>query len=77
MAYEVVDLVKPDPIKENVLSEVEGTNMFPPGTQKKVSDILNRGTKFFNKNPVGKIIKKVIGSKNSGSDYTPDGKVPR
>ena len=77
VAYEVVDLVKPDPIKENVLSEVEGTNMFPKGTQKVVTNILNRGSNFMKNTKVGRVLGKVIGSKNQGSDYGPGGKTPR
>ena len=66
VAYEVVDLVKPDPIKEDL--------------QKTVTDVLNKGTKFMNTTRVGKVLKKVFGPSNpsnKGSDYTPDGKVPR
>ena len=80
VAYEVVDLVKPDPIKENVLSEVEGTNMFPKGTQKRVKSILDKGSEFMNTTKVGGVLKKIFGPsnpKNQGSDYTPSGKVAR
>ena len=77
VAYEVVDLVKPDPIKENVLSEVEGTNMFPKGTQEKVKSILDKGSNFMKNTKVGRVLGRVFGSKNQGSDYGPGGKTPR
>ena len=66
VAYEVVDLVKPDPIKEDL--------------QKTVTDVLNKGTKFMNTTRVGKVLKKVFGPSkptNKGSDYTKDGKIAR
>ena len=77
VAYEVVDLVKPDPIKENVLSEVEGTNKFPKGTQEKVKSILDKGSNFMKNTKVGRVLGRVFGSKNQGSDYGPGGKTPR
>ena len=64
VAYEVVDLVKPDPIKENVLSEVEDTNMFPKGTQEKVKNILDKGSNFMKNTKVGRVLKKVFGPSN-------------
>ena len=64
VAYEIVDLVKPDPIKENVLSEVEGTNMFPKGTQKRVKNILDKGSEFMNTTKVGGVLKKIFGPSN-------------
>ena len=48
--------------------------------QQTVTDVLNKGTKFMNDTRVGRVLKKVFGpskSGNKGSDYTPDGKVPR
>jgi len=59
----------------DVLSEVEGTNMFPPGTQDKVKKLLDRGTEFMKKNPIGRALGTVFGSSNKGSNYTPKGKV--
>ena len=66
VAYEVVDLVKPDPIKEDL--------------QKTVTNILDKGSNFMKNTKVGRVLKKVFGPSkpsNQGSDYTPDGKVPR
>ena len=67
----------PKELEDHVVYENPDTNMFPAGTQEKVKKVLDRGTKFMNQNPVGRVIKKVIGSKNQGSDYGPGGKTPR
>ena len=48
--------------------------------QQTVTNVLDKGTKFMNTTRVGKVLKKVFGPSNpsnKGSDYTPDGKVPR
>ena len=66
VAYEVIDLVKPDPIKEDL--------------QKTVTDVLDKGTNLMNNTRVGRVLKKVFGPSkpsNKGSDYTPDGKMAR
>ena len=66
VAYEVIDLVKPDPIKEDL--------------QKTVTNILDKGSNFMKNTKVGRVLGRVFGpsnSKNKGSDYTPDGKVAR
>ena len=66
VAYEVVDLVKPDPIKEDL--------------QKTVTNILDKGSNFMKNTKVGRVLGKVFGPSkpsNKGSDYTKDGKVAR
>ena len=48
--------------------------------QQKVTNVLDKGSKFMNTTRVGRVLKKVFGPSNpnnKGSDYTPDGKVPR
>ena len=54
--------------------------MFPKGTQERVKNILDKGSKFMNTTKVGGVLKKIFGPsnpKNKGSDYTPSGKVAR
>ena len=58
----------------DVISEVESTNMFPPGTQEKVKKVLDKGSSIIKKIPV---LNTIFKSKNKGSDYTKDGKVAR
>ena len=58
----------------DVISEVESTNMFPPGTQEKVKKVLDKGSSIIKKIPV---LNTIFKSKNKGSDYTPSGKVAR
>ena len=58
----------------DVISEVESTNMFPPGTQEKVKKVLDKGSSIIKKIPV---LNTIFKSKNKGSDYTSGGKVAR
>ena len=45
--------------------------------QQTVTNILDKGSKFMKDTKVGRVLGKVIGSKNQGSDYGPGGKTPR
>ena len=65
----------PKELEDHVVYENPNTNLFPDGTQAKVKKVLDAGSKFIKTNPVGKVLGKVFGSKNSGSNYTKDGKV--
>ena len=58
----------------DVISEVESTNVFPPGTQEKVKKVLDKGSSIIKKIPV---LNTIFKSKNKGSDYTSGGKVAR
>ena len=62
----------PKELEDHVVYE---TNLFPAGTQAKVKKVMDAGSKFIKTNPVGKVLGKVFGSSNKGSDYTPKGKI--
>ena len=48
--------------------------------QQTVTNVLDKGSNFMKNTKVGRVLGKVFGPSNpnnKGSDYTPDGKVPR
>jgi len=60
-AFEVVDLIKPEPMKGLAKEDLQQT----------VTKVLDRGTKFVKKNPVGKVLGAIVSpvKGNTGKNY--------
>ena len=60
-AFEVVDLIKPEPMKGLAKEDLQAT----------VGKVLDRGTKFVKKNPVGKVLGAIVSpvKGNTGKNY--------
>ena len=60
----------PKELEDHVVYEQDPkTNLFPDGTQAKVKDLLDKGTKFMNKNKILRTIGNVFKSGNPGGQY--------